>query len=85
MNHAVPILLAEGPLPGICGLGVALIAGGFLAWVLLTYGGLWFQAYMSRANVSLPSLIGMSLRRVNSRVIVRAKIMAMQAGIGLLV
>ena len=50
--------------------------------MLLNYGGLWFQAYMSRANVSLLSLIGMSFRRVNSRVIVQAKIMATQAGIG---
>jgi uncharacterized protein YqfA (UPF0365 family) len=65
---------------------VGAVAGGILALVLLlvavTYFPLWFQAYMSGANVSIWSLIGMSFRRVNSRVIVRAKIMAMQAGIG---
>ena len=44
------------------------------------YGKLWFQAYMSNARVSMFSLIGMSLRQVNARVIVQAKIMAMQAG-----
>ena len=37
---------------------------------------------MSSANVSMLSLIGMSFRQVNARVIVQAKIMAMQAGIG---
>lgn len=49
-----------------------------IAWI---YGTLWFQAYMSSAQVSLWSLIGMSLRQVDSRVIVQAKIMAMQAGL----
>ncbi|HUE73597.1 MAG TPA: flotillin-like protein FloA [Pirellulaceae bacterium] len=45
------------------------------------YGKLWFQAYMSSADVSMPSLIGMGFRQVNSRVIVQAKIMAAQAGL----
>jgi len=49
---------------------------------VIVYGSLWFQAYMSGARVSLFSLIGMSLRQVNARLIVQAKIMAMQAGIG---
>jgi uncharacterized protein YqfA (UPF0365 family) len=59
----------------------ALFAGIFLILVLV-YGNLWFQAYMSNARVSLFSLVGMSLRQVNARTIVQAKIMAMQAGIG---
>lgn len=50
--------------------------------VVLIYGSLWFQAYMSNARVSMFNLIGMSLRQVNARVIVQAKIMAMQAGVG---
>ncbi len=50
--------------------------------VVLMYGGIWFQAYMSSANISISSLVGMSFRRVNARVIVQAKIMSMQAGIG---
>ncbi len=49
---------------------------------LLTYGKLWFQAYMSNAHVSMLSLVAMSLRQVNARVILQAKIMAMQAGVG---
>jgi len=50
--------------------------------VVLAYGKLWFQAYMSNARVSMLSLVGMSFRQVNARLIVRGKIMAMQAGIG---
>ncbi len=64
---------------------VALVLGVLalvLFIVVVTYGSLWFQAYMSNAKVSLFSLIGMSLRQVDARVIVRSKIMAMQAGVG---
>jgi uncharacterized protein YqfA (UPF0365 family) len=49
--------------------------------VVVKYGALWFRAYMSNAQVSLLSLIGMSLRQVNAQLIVEAKVMAMQAGI----
>jgi len=42
---------------------------------------LWLQAYAARAGVSMLSLIGMSLRKVNLRVIVLSKIRAAQAGI----
>jgi uncharacterized protein YqfA (UPF0365 family) len=64
-------------------LGVFLIIFVFtMAIVVLGYGRMWFQAYMSNARVSLASLIGMSLRQVNSRVILQGKIMAMQAGVG---
>lgn len=49
--------------------------------VLLNYGQLWFQAFMSGAEISLWKLIGMSLRQVNSRLIVKAKIMAKQSGL----
>jgi uncharacterized protein YqfA (UPF0365 family) len=49
---------------------------------MIAYGKLWFQAYMSNARVSMFSLIGMSLRQVNARQIVTAKIMAMQSGVG---
>ncbi len=93
MFSDLPVILALGgdaaangggsiPLP-IFILGIVL--GGIvvfaLAIVLLIYGGLWFQAYMSNAEVSFFSLIGMSFRQVNARIIVQAKIMAMQAGV----
>lgn len=52
-----------------------------MAIVVLAYGKLWFQAYMSGADVSIWSLIGMGFRQVPPRVIVQAKIMAYQAGL----
>jgi uncharacterized protein YqfA (UPF0365 family) len=60
---------------------VIVLAFAFLV-AIVAYGKLWFQAYMSNARVSLLSLVGMSLRQVNARQIVTAKIMAMQSGIG---
>ena len=49
----------------------------------LRYFSLYLQAVMSNAKVSPFSLVGMGLRQVNPRVIVEAKIMALQAGVGL--
>ena len=64
---------------------VGVIIAGFIGLVVLVvalkYGALWFRAYMSQADVSMLSLIGMSLRKVNANVIVEGKIMAMQAGV----
>jgi uncharacterized protein YqfA (UPF0365 family) len=63
--------------------GTIAIALVFLFVVtFLVYWKLWFQAYMSNARVGFLSLVGMSLRQVNSRVILQAKIMALQAGVG---
>lgn len=58
---------------------LVILAGVML---MMMYGNLWFQAYMSNSRVSMLGLVGMSLRQVDARVIVRSKIMAMQAGIG---
>lgn len=59
--------------------------GSILVFVLMIafamYGKLWFQAYMSSADVSMLSLIGMAFRQVRSDVVVRAKVMAAQAGL----
>lgn len=49
--------------------------------ILFSYGRLWLRAFASRAQVRMVDLIGMTLRKVQSRTIVDAKIMAMQAGI----
>ncbi len=57
-------------------LGVALLA---LFW---NYLRLWFQAYVSNVPMNPFSLVGMSLRQVNPKTIVDAKIRAMQAGVG---
>ncbi len=61
---------------------IVIVVALVLLIVALAYGKIWFQAYMSNARVSLMSLIGMSFRQVNARVIVQGKIMAMQAGVG---
>jgi uncharacterized protein YqfA (UPF0365 family) len=60
----------------------AVVLVGMILLVVFNYGGLWFQAYMTSANVSLFGLIAMGFRRVNSRLIVQGKIMSLQAGIG---
>jgi len=50
--------------------------------LVFNYGQLWFQAYWSKAAVTFLELLGMTLRKVNARTIVQAKIMATQAAIG---
>ena len=66
-------------------LSAAGIFGGLLLLVLvlafITYGKLWFQAYMSSADVSMLGLVGMHFRQVRPSIIVQAKIMASQAGL----
>ncbi len=64
----------------VAGLGAIAILF-FLAIAFFFYGSLWFQAFMSRAQVSMISLISMSLMKIKSRVIVQAKIMAKQSGL----
>lgn len=94
MTHSDLLLLAQVEVaqdsgPGgnffyIVVLGIAAIVGLFLlvaAIAFVKYGNLWFQVYMSSADVSMISLIGMGFRQVNSRVIVQGKIMATQAGL----
>ncbi len=64
---------------GVVGAILALI----VVAVVFKYGAMWFQAYMSGADVSVMSLIGMSFRQVKSNVIVTAKIMGAQAGLNI--
>lgn len=49
--------------------------------VLANFFWLWIQAVTTNAKVGIGDLIGMWLRRVDSRVLVRSKIMAVQAGL----
>ena len=67
---------------------ITLLIGATLFSLLLVagavkYGTLWFLAYMCGADVSVMSLIGMSLRQVRPSMIVRAKIMGRQAGLSI--
>lgn len=89
MLHHLPVLLAQqNPNSNmfwwLVVAAVVIIGGIFLLVMMVAfaaYGKTWFQAYMSEADVSMMSLIGMGFRQVNSAVIVRAKIMAGQAGL----
>ena len=51
--------------------------------LFLKFFRLWLQARLSRANVKFSELIGMWLRRVDTRTIVLSKITAIQAGLSL--
>lgn len=62
---------------------LALVIGLGILIAFAAYGKLWFQAYMSSADVSMLSLIGMGFRQVRPGVIVNAKIMAVQAGLSI--
>lgn len=59
---------------------VGIIVLAFLM-VVLKYGSLWIQAWLSGAHVSLLELIGMTFRKVDARIIVRSRIMASKAGL----
>ena len=90
MSHALPLVMAAldngfntetFPLMMIAGAVVVGILALLLLIVMYAYGRLWFQAYMSDARVTIWSLIGMTFRQVDAQLIVRAKVMAMQAGL----
>jgi uncharacterized protein YqfA (UPF0365 family) len=54
----------------------------FIAFlVVLKFGSMWLQARLSGAPVSIGELIGMTLRKVDSRAIVISRITAVQAGL----
>lgn len=53
------------------------------AVVIITFFRMWLRAMLSGASVGLGSLVGMSLRKVNSAVIVDSRIMAVKAGLNI--
>ncbi len=59
--------------------GVIIVLG--LVMVIAQYIGLWFQALLSNARVSLLELIGMRFRKVSSKTIVQSRIEAVKAGL----
>jgi len=68
----------------VVGIGIVMALLAFvLLVVFLRYGNVWFQAYMSGADVSIWSLVGMGFRQVNPKVIVSAKIKASQSGLNI--
>ncbi len=61
---------------------LTLIVVGAVA-VVAIYGRLWIEAYSCGAQVSMRDLVAMSLRGINPRTIVTAKIMGKQSGIAI--
>jgi uncharacterized protein YqfA (UPF0365 family) len=60
---------------------IAMVVVLVIILVIAQFFSLWLQAFMARASVSFWSLIGMRLRKVDSRQIVTSKITAAQAGL----
>lgn len=71
----------SGQLLTFIGICFAAVTGIVLLIVLLLYFSLWLRAFVTRARIGMPSLVFMSLRRVNPNRIVDAKVMAVQAGL----
>jgi len=61
---------------------LVLVFGIIAIAVFVRYFRLWIQSKMTRAGIGIFDLLGMTFRKVDPRVIVRAKIMAVQAGLG---
>ncbi|TET37437.1 MAG: UPF0365 family protein [Planctomycetota bacterium] len=88
MHQFLSALAAAERAPGLGELDVwvyVLIGVGIIVLVVIIivamFFKLWLQAYMSNARVTFWDLIGMRLRKVNARVIIQSKIMAVQAGL----
>ncbi len=77
------ILAAENPVRAVgIALLIILILVVFVMFLLfLKFFRLWLQARLSRADVKFSELIGMWLRKVDTRTIVISKITAIQAGL----
>jgi uncharacterized protein YqfA (UPF0365 family) len=78
------MILAQGnPWPAIAVAFTVIVVVVVLVFFLmfLKFFRLWLQAKLSRADVKFSELIGMWLRRVDTRIIVLSKITAVQAGL----
>ncbi len=71
-----------GPIITIVVIFAALLIALVLFAVFARYFRLWIQSFTTGANISIFDLLGMTFRKVNPSIIVRSKIMAVQAGLG---
>lgn len=85
INLIYTIAAAANPMEVIAVTLVVILIIAALVFFLLfiKFFRLWLQAKLSRADVKFAELIGMWLRRVDTRVIVLSKITAVQAGLAL--
>jgi len=60
---------------------IAVVVLGGLILVLSRYLSLWLQAYVSGTRIGLLALVLMSLRNVDPALVVRTRVMAVQAGL----
>ncbi|UCE99962.1 MAG: flotillin-like protein FloA [Planctomycetota bacterium] len=86
MYDLTNILLAQGEAPRVFGVAILVIlilVVLILLLLFIKFFRLWLQARLSRADVKFSELIGMWLRKVDTRTIVLSKITAIQAGLTL--
>lgn len=65
----------------IFGIVIGIVFGLIVLAVFARYFRLWIQSVTTGAGIGIFDLLGMTFRKVNPSVIVRSKIMAVQAGI----
>jgi uncharacterized protein YqfA (UPF0365 family) len=75
------LLIAQGEQWVALGAIVVIVAAIVLIGILARYLNLWIQCIFTRADINIFQLMMMSIRKVNPTVIVRSKIMAVQAGL----
>src|SRR5947207_4524461 len=81
------LLVAVGEFDQIFAIGAVVIAVVVLFVLLIivavfaNYFRLWIQSFLTGAGITIWDLIGMTFRKVNKDVIVKSKIMAVQAGL----
>ena len=66
----------------IAGIAIVLFFALVVFVVFVRYFRLWIQSVTTGAGIGILDLLGMTFRKVSPAVIVRSKIMAVQAGIG---
>ncbi len=80
------LLAAEEPDFATVIMIIGFLFAGVIALIILAvfarYFRLWIQSKTTGAGIGIWDLLGMTFRKVNPAVIVRSKIMAVQAGIG---
>jgi uncharacterized protein YqfA (UPF0365 family) len=80
------LLAQNGDLPlitilSLVGLIIVIIVMLIIVAVFANFFRLWIQSFLTGAGISLFDLIGMTFRKVNKDVIVKSKIMCVQAGL----